>query len=115
MIPYLGNVLRGWTEPLTLTIETTSIVNFQKSTTSTVKIVNGNLQPMPAEQIERKPEEQWSWRFWSLIIKEKTPSMKTNDYFTEGNKRYRVNQITDWGRSGFVKYECIEDYQEAST
>lgn len=111
-VPDMSRALRGWTK--------------RREMQSVIKVFSGgkrsdgapqsvslpiNIQPMPATQVSRKPENQQSWSWWSLVIRDRNFLFKTDDIFLIGTFRYRVEKVSDWRESGFSKYEVIEDYQ----
>ena len=114
-VPYLGNALKGWTRKTTIKVITQTVVDHEVSTTLIDKVFNVNFQPSPSAKVERKPESQRTWKWWSVILKDKTYLFKTDDIFIDAyGQRFKVQSATDWRTSGFTKYEVIEDF-EAST
>ena len=114
-VPYLGGVLKGWTPNTNVKIITQSVVNHEVVKTEVDKIYPANLQPMPAAKVNRKPEEQRTWTWWSMIIKDRTIILKTDDLIIDPSGQvYKIQSANDWRTSGFTKYEVIEDF-EAST
>ena len=110
-VPYLGNALKGWTRKTNITVVTQTVVDHE--TVESVSDVSYpvNFQPMPAAKVNRKPEEQRTWKWWSIIINNKTVLLKTDDIIqNDSGQKFRVQQANDWRESGFTKYEVIEDY-----
>lgn len=110
-VPYLGNALKGWTTKRGCKIITQSVDDFETVETPSDITANVNIQPMPAAKVNRKPEEQRTWSWWSMIIKSRTILLKTDDIILIGTSRYKVQSANDWRESGFSKYETIEDYE----
>ena len=70
-----------------------------------------NFQPMPAAKVNRKPEEQRTWKWWSIIIRSRTLLFQTDDVIIDSTgQRFVIQSANDWRSSGFTKYEAIEDY-----
>lgn len=74
-------------------------------------ILDMNYQPMPPQEVMRKPEEQRSWKWWTLIIRSKNQLLKPDDVLTIGNLTFRIQSAgRDWTTSGFSIWEAIEDF-----
>ena len=114
-VPQMAGALRGWVKPTTINIITQTVVNHKTvDTPSTVKL-KINFQPMPAATVNRKPEEQRTWIWWSIIIRDRTTLLKTDDIIVRPDGlRFKIQSAKDWRESGFSKYEAIEDYEEST-
>jgi hypothetical protein len=118
-VPYLGNVLKGWMEKISVAIFTgQTVVNGETVDGTDPQILNMNLQPMPSMQVARKPEGDRAWDWWNIIIKD-GPYLKKGTVFSidrdSVTETYRIEKANDWRKSGFSKYEAIKDYQDVST
>lgn len=110
-VPYLGNALKGWVQTTSITIITQSVVNHETIENESIIPLPANFQPMPAAKVNRKPEEQRTWKWWSVIIRDRTVLLKTDDIIQDDTGReFRIEQANDWRKSGFSKYEVVEDY-----
>lgn len=113
-VPNLKRVLRGWTESATASVITPSVVDFEKSESEATSTIKVNVQPLSPTAIQRKPEETWSWEWLSLrepLARDASPTLKTDDKISIKGKVYRIDKVWPWGRSGFAKYDAVEDYQ----
>ena len=110
-VPYMSGALKGWTKKRTATIVTQSIIDHETFESETNEILDINIQPMPARQVDRKPEGQRSWQWFSIIIKN-GPYLNTDDVIIIDSLRYKIEKGNDWRASGFTKYEAIADYTE---
>ena len=111
-VPYLGNAIKGWTRVTPVKIVTQSVVDHETVESTTDATLDINFQPMPAFKVNRKPEEQRTWKWWSIIIKNPSVILKTDDIIIRpSGQRFRVQSGNDWTESGFSKYEAIEDYE----
>ena len=108
-VPNMKRTMRGWTERLSVKKITQSIVNFQKVETVDESVITGNLQPMKPETIDRKPEEQRGWIWWSLI-QTGGAQLDLDEKAEIDGTPFRVEAKTNWSRSGFIKYELVEDW-----
>ena len=110
-VPYLGNALKGWIKKTNITIISQSVVDHEVVEAETPKTYQANFQPMPAAKVNRKPEEQRTWKWWSVIIIDKIVLLETDDIIQDDSgKKFRIEQANDWRESGFTKYEAVEDY-----
>ena len=110
-VPYLGNALKGWVKKTDITIITQSVVDHETVESESDVSFSANFQPMPAAKVARKPEEQRTWKWWSITITDKTLLLETDDVIqNDSGKKFRIEQANDWRSSGFTKYEAVEDY-----
>ena len=111
-VPYVGNAIKGWTRKTNIKIVTQSVVDFKTVESTTDAKLDINFQPMPAWSVSRKPEEQRTWKWWSIIIKNTSVNLNTDDIIIRpSGQRFRIQSGNDWTESGFSKYEAIEDYE----
>lgn len=110
-VPYMGNALKGWVKTTDITIITQTAVDHETVETESSVSHPANFQPMPAAKVNRKPGEQRTWKWWSVIIRDKIVLLKTDDIIQDDSgKKFRIEQANDWRKSGFTKYEALEDY-----
>ncbi len=110
-VPYLGNALKGWVKKTNITVISQSVVDHETVESESIGSYPANFQPMPAAKVARKTEEQRTWTWWSLIIRDKTILLKTDDIIQDDSgQKFRIEQANDWRSSGFTKYEAVEDY-----
>ena len=109
-IPNVGHVLNGWMKYRKVTTITQTVVNHQTVDTPSIAIVRMSIQPLPSQIVNRKPEQQRSWKWWSIWIK-KGPLYKIDDIITVDDIDYKIGVINDWTEGGYQSYEAIEDYQ----
>lgn len=110
-VPYLGNALNGWVKKTNITVITQSVVDHETVETESDVTYLANLQPMPAAKVARKPEEQRTWTWWSIIIRDRTILLVTDDIIQDdAGRKFRIEQANDWREYGFTKYEAVEDY-----
>lgn len=111
-VPYIAGALKGWTAPLSVTFIVKTVVDHQVTETPTTATVDINYQPMPPAQVDRKPAEQRTWIWWTLIIMGQTPLLKTDDIVVVGAYNFRIQNARDWTTSGASVYEAIQDFQD---
>jgi hypothetical protein len=108
-VPNLSRALRGWTKKTKCYVITKTIVNFRTVKLESSIILDVNVQPVPAQRVDKKPEGQTNWKWWSIIIKSKNFYLKADDIIIIDYERFRIMDASDWRRSGFTKYEAITD------
>ncbi len=110
-VPYLAGALKGWTKKTPVKIITQTVVDGDVIPVPTDKTYSINLQPMPAATVNRKPPEQRTWKWWSIILRDRTALLKTDDIMVApSGLRFKIQSASDWRTSGFTKYEAIEDF-----
>jgi hypothetical protein len=114
--PYIEGALKGWTQKLTATVITKTVVDHRVVETAVTMVLDINYQPMPSTQVNRKPEEQRTWIWWTLIIKGKTPLLKTDDMVSLNGFNFRIQSgVRNIRTSGASIYEAIQDFMEPSS
>ena len=109
-IPYMANALKGWTKVVTVTIITKSIVDGLVNESSASVPLDINFQPTPPEKVNRKPEAQRSWKWWSILLKKPPFLLKIDDKIQLNGETYRVEVASDWLEAGFQACDCVEDF-----
>lgn len=108
-VPNMARTLRGWTKKTNIKIVVQTVVNHKTVDTETPAILDCNFQPLKASVVNRKPEEQRTWIWWNIIVKN-GPLLKIDDVIIKDSVRYKIELVHNWSESGFQKYEAIEDY-----
>jgi hypothetical protein len=112
-VPYLAGALKGFTKNRTIKIIAKTPAPGGKRVYSVVAEdeYQINIQPTAARTVDRKPQEERSWSWWSIILKDNTVYFANGTRFVdEYGKQYKIQSGRDWRESGFTKYEAIEDY-----
>ena len=108
-VPYLGNAMKGWTKRTNIKIITQTVVDHETTESESDVVCQANFQPMPAAKVDRKPEEQRTWKWWSIIVQSKTLLLSTDDIIQDySGKKFRIEEAEDWRESGFSNYEVKE-------
>ena len=108
--PKVDFVLNCWSEPIELIKITTSVVDYQNVRTEEIINFKGVIQPLKAEQINIKPLETRSWK-WFMIHTRAEIAINTNDKIEIDSKEYKVMDKNDYNRNGFYEYHIIESYE----
>lgn len=111
-VPWMQGALKGWTKKRKLRLVTTTDLPGGKTGFSASDVsYPANLQPVPANQVDRKPQGERSWKWWSIIIKDKTVFFENDTLLVDDyGKQYKIQSGSDWRESGFTKYQAVEDY-----
>lgn len=110
-VPYLGGALKGWATSSNIKVISQTVVDFETAESGDDIKARINFQPMPASKVNRKPEEQRTWKWWSLFIYDRKILLATDDIIQDSSGiKYRVDSAGDWRSAGFTSYEAIEDY-----
>lgn len=111
-LPNVSSALRGWTKKTPCKRVTKTIINFKQTETVSNVILDMMITPMQPEKIQRKPEEQRSWRWYQAHIRSKEQQLNFDDKIIMATgKTYRIEAVGPWGDAGFYYYEMVEDYQ----
>jgi hypothetical protein len=109
-VPNVAGVLRGWTKQRQVYIVTKSVIAHRVVQTARVLTLDINVQPLQPEKLRRKPEEQRSWKWFSLLIRGASPELSMDSQVWIGNVAYRIESRQLWDESGFRRYEATQDY-----
>jgi hypothetical protein len=108
-IPRVGHVVKGWTKRTSVSFVVKTVVNHKVVKTLIETIVDLCLQPMPAEKVNKKPEEQRSWK-WFTIFMRSTTELNNNDEIYIADKKYTIISKTAWQDAGYYAFEAVEDF-----
>lgn len=110
-VPYLGGAMKGWTSKKKFKVIRKEIVNHRSVSKETPRYESINWQPVPSWKVDKKPEGQRTWRWFSIIVTGKRAlGFKEDDIVILDNMRFKIMSGADWSQSGFQKYEAIEDF-----
>lgn len=112
-VPYMRNALKGWTKKIEAKIILKTIVDHLPVKESIDVVIKLNKQPVPSQRIERKPEGQRSWKWWSFIVEyiEGGHELNIDDKVIIDDITYNIQSKAPWNESGFIKYEATEDFR----
>jgi hypothetical protein len=110
MIPNMRRGLLGWIRKRNIKVITQSIVDGFVTEGIEDKYLKINIQPVPSEKVNRKPEEQRSWK-WFNIFCDSSLILKIDDRIV-ADKTYKICEINNWSEAGICSYEAIEDFTE---
>ena len=116
-IPNVIGAFKGWTNKTSVElVEQTVESGRTRESLTRLDNVYVARQPVPVAQLNRKPEEQRLWKWWSIWLVGKTmPLLKEDDRIIVKGQVYRVENIRDWRDGHYAHYEVVEDYLTAIT
>ena len=109
-IPNMRGALRGWTKKQTVHVVTKTVTNHQVVQTAESIIMSIMVQPLQPEKVNRKPEEQRSWKWFSIVTYSSDRELKIDDQIEVNSIRYRIQSVQPWSEAGYRRYEATEDY-----
>lgn len=112
-VPNVSGAIRGWTKKQEVRLVTKTVVNAKVTQTATTIILNMNLQPLQPEKVNRKPEDQRAWKWFSILVKSGYQKMDIDNVVIVSGIPYRIESVQNWETSGYVRYEAHEDYSGA--
>jgi|WetSurMetagenome_2_1015567.scaffolds.fasta_scaffold590590_2 hypothetical protein len=110
-IPKVNGALRGWLKTYTLSRISKAVVNHLPVELFEDYSVKMNIQPMPAEKVNRKPEEQRAW-IWYSIWMNKNIELNIDDIVIIKSKQYKIQSKTRWDDAGYYSFDATEDFEE---
>jgi hypothetical protein len=110
-MPQMSAAFSGWTVPMTWALITQTVVNGFPVDTETTYTIEGVFQPLSAEEIQLKPDAQWSWPWYMLHIVGKSQPFRTNDRIKFNGLVYKVMGKKDYSLNNYSQLDLVEDYQ----
>lgn len=111
-LPQMGEVLPSWFQPMTFTLVTKSLVDYEVQEVLVTVTTQGVRQPMSAQELAIKPEGQRGWK-WETIHCLPNVKLKLDDIIIFDTVKYRVMQKWDWSEYGYIQYEICQDYENS--
>jgi uncharacterized repeat protein (TIGR02543 family) len=109
-IPNMRGALRGWTKKQTVHVVTKIVTDHQVVQTAESIVMSIMVQPLQPDKVNRKPEEQRSWKWFSIVTYSSDQELKIDDQIEVNSIRYRVQSVQPWSEAGYRRYEATEDY-----
>ena len=110
MIPNVSGALRGWTQRTMVRIITKTVVNHVIVQVAQIIWMDLLIQPLQPERVRRKPEEQRSWKWFSIITKASNQALTVDCQIVVGGISYLIDSIQPWIDAGYRRYEATEGY-----
>lgn len=104
-IPRQTGALWGLTRPNQFAKIRKTVVDYELvESNDVVYRFEGNLQPVPAQELRMLREGERNWKFWSLLTKHK--ELENDDVIADSSgKQYRVLKVEDWSFGDYLLAE----------
>ena len=106
-MPQMQSVFLNWGETVQMKVIKKVAVDFEE-TEDVLAVVSFDavLLALSPREVQRKPEGERSWKFWSMW----TETRVERDTVVQDpdGKQYRVHSTQDWGQAGFFKSELVQ-------
>lgn len=109
-IPYVAGAFRGWTKRRLVRVITKQVVNHVIQQIAYLHTFDIMVQPLQPEKVNRKPEEQRAWKWFSIVTKSSNPELSIDSQLVVDGIAYRIESRQPWKEAGYRRYEATEDY-----
>lgn len=109
-IPNVSGAFRGWTKKRNVRIVTKTVVNFVVQQVAELIALDIMISPLKAEEVNRKPEEQRAWKWYSFLTKASSRELSIDSQLIVDGLAYRVESWQPWTEAGYHRYHATEDY-----
>lgn len=103
----MAEALSNWGDTIQLKIVKNNVVDFQVQEQGLDVIeFEAVLQPMPAQKVDRKPEDLRNWKWWTMYTEQR---LDADDVVQDADGlQFKIQSREDWRKAGFFKYELAE-------
>jgi hypothetical protein len=108
-LPNVSGAMGGWFQPMTFTLITKSVVNYQDVEGESEINFRGVWQPATSEVLKLKPEGQRAWP-WYMVHSDTSLKLKVDDVIVYEDVKYRVMERTNYNHYGYIMYIVVEDW-----
>lgn len=109
-LPYMGDALRGYFQPMVFEILVTSLEAFKVVSVPRIFNFKGVWKPFSAQKLNMQPQGQRAWR-WYTLHSQTCLELKPDDIVKYLGTNYRVMEKFDYSPYGFFRYHLVEDYR----
>jgi len=109
-IPIVSGAFRGWTRRRFVRVTTKNVIDFIVKQTAENILMDIMIQPLNPERVNRKPEDQRSWKWSSVLTKASNRLLKIDDQIEVAGISYRIDSVQAWDEAGYRRYEATEAY-----
>ena len=107
--PDMGDAFTEWSDATTFMLIDKTILDHKTIETKKPVEFDMLLVPMKAQQVDRKPEGQRAWRWWTGVSEYELGI--ADEVVDEDKVRYRVQGKGNYKIAGFYAYELIEAFK----
>lgn len=109
-MPQMNDVIEGWTCEIMTNQRRQMLQDGIITNVDTFVKMRGVIQPLKAEDIALKPEEQRSWAWYEIHVTNNFDVLKNNQVIYIDKRPYKIMARKDYSRNGFRIYHIIEDF-----
>ena len=109
-VPIVSGAFRGWTKRREVRIVTKTVVDHLVQSIAQIVMMDIMIQPLQPEKINRKPEEQRSWKWFSIIMKARNIELPIDSQVWVDGIAYKIESRQPWTEAGYRRYEATQDY-----
>ncbi len=109
-LPDMSDAIRSWMRPVTLTVVTKTMQNFQLVETKREVAATAVLQPLDPHKLEMKPEGQRAWD-WHQIHALPDLELSVDDIVNFQSTDYRILAKLPYAAYGYVEYHAVRGYK----
>ena len=109
-MPQVNDVIEGWTCEILSNQRRQLLKDGVITNVNTYIKMRGTIQPLKAEDIALKPEEQRSWAWYQIHVTTEFDRLKNNQVIYVDKRPYKVMARKDYTRNGYNEYHIIEDF-----
>lgn len=107
MFPNVSIAFNNWTSAVQMKIIQSVADDFEvDDQTLSIVAYEAVMQPMPPQQVNRKPEGMRIWKWWeSWSVTKLQPNTIVQDM---DGVQFKVQSVQDWNQGGYYHYEMTE-------
>jgi hypothetical protein len=109
-VPNVSGAFRGWTKKRQVRLVTKIVVNHLVQSNAQILSMDLMIQPLQPEKVRRKPEEQRSWKWFSVIMKASNQELPIDSQIWVDGIAYKIESRQPWLEAGYRRYEATQDY-----
>lgn len=110
-IPYVGKVLNGWTKKTQCYFVTQTIVDYVPVNTAQVKTISLFIAPLRPSEVQRKPENERAWKWFSILEPVRYSELRINDLILVNGVFFRIDSKQPWDDAGYRRYHATEYFE----
>lgn len=107
--PNMSDTLQGWFQPLSMVKLAKTNINGLVKMVATPFTTRGVWQPMKAQSLKKKPEQQRKWKWFTLHAEIDTP-LEPDEIVQYLGEQWRVDEKLDYSLEGYIEYHLVNDF-----
>lgn len=110
-MPQMKAAFSGWTQKITLTRITQSIVDGLDTETSTTLTYQGTIQPLSVKQLMLKPEGLRAFKWLEIHCVNGGTKLDDGDFIIYNGERFKIMGVWDYSLNNYMQYNAVKDFQ----